>query len=304
MYLGIDIGGTSIKYGLVDNMLNVIKKYEHKATYLSKELSLLDDAVIGTDEFINLEKINLSDIKGIGISATGQISSDGKVIGAAGHIPKWIGVDIRNTFETKYGIKTVVINDANAMVVAEKNIGAGKNFKNIVGITIGTGVGGGIIVNDELLVGADGIAGEIGHILINKCAIIDSYNREGSYEDAASTGYLVKQVEKLGYSSVDGRKIFNELMDNDDVRSEYNCWIDNITRGLVSLVHIFNPGIVIIGGGVSARHEFIDLVKDRLLKSVMPGFSVNLKVVPAKLGNDAGLIGAVSNFMDGNNGLC
>lgn len=297
MFIGIDIGGTSVKYGLVDSDANILNVFEFKARYINGDYTLLQDTIDGLDEFLREESIKLDNIEAIGISATGQISDDGKVIGTAGHIPNWLGVDIKKEFEDRYNKPVSVINDANSMVVAEKRFGAAKGCKHVVGITIGTGVGGGIIVNNQLLTGADGIAGEVGHILINECDIIDNYNRAGSYEDAASTTVLVNSVKKLGYKNVDGKVIFNELIKNDDVKIAYDKWLNNITRGLVSLIHIFNPEIIVIGGGVSVREEFISELKSKVLHSVMPSFSKNLKFEAAKLGNNAGLLGAISSYI-------
>lgn len=296
MYLGVDIGGTDIKVGYISEYGDILKKFIYSSNYIDGNTTLLDDAIRGVKKFIVDNELSLNEINGIGISATGQISNDGKVIGTAGHIPNWLGVDLKTEFEKEFGIVSKVINDANSMIIAEKEFGAAKNYNNVIGVTIGTGIGGGIVVNGQLLTGSEGIAGEIGHILINDCEIKDSYNRLGSFEDAAATKAFVNMVNSLGYEVSTGKEIFDSLLKQEDVKDIYNKWLNNITRGLVSLIHIFNPEIIVIGGGISVRYDFINDLKDKVLKSVMPGFAKNLIIEAAKLGNDAGLLGAVCEF--------
>lgn len=305
VYLGIDIGGTAAKFGLVDENGNILQRDEFSVSFDGYETPILKTVLEKTDYFIDSSGLEFREISGIGVSATGQIDSEiGEVIGSAGHIKNWVGSKIKESFEKKYGIKTAVINDANSAALGEKWIGAGRGHKDIVAITIGTGVGGGIIVDDKILLGKRGLAGEIGHIVIHGDGESCSCGNVGCLERYASTTALVRSVSKLQKENptafpkdfeenINGRKIFDALHKNSLLSQAVDNWVDDISLGIISLVHIFNPEQVIIGGGVSTRKEFIEALSKKVHEKVMPRFSEGLEIVSAKLGNDAGLVGAI-----------
>ena len=305
VYLGIDIGGTDAKFGLVDEDGNILQRDEFSVSFDGYETPILKTVLEKTDYFIASSGLDFTEISGIGVSATGQIDSQkGEVIGSAGHIKNWVGSKIKESFEKKYGIKTAVINDANSAALGEKWIGAGRGHKDIVAITIGTGVGGGIIVDDKILLGKRGLAGEIGHIVIHGDGESCSCGNVGCLERYASTTALVRSVSKLQKENptafpkdfeenINGRKIFDALNENRLLRQAVDKWVDDISLGIISLVHIFNLEQVIIGGGVSTRKEFIESLSKKVHEKVMPRFSEGLEIVSAKLRNDAGLIGAI-----------
>lgn len=305
LYLGIDIGGTAAKFGIVDSFGNILKKDEFSVSFDGYETPLLQTVLKRSEEFISSSGYNISEISGIGVSATGQIDVNrGIVAGSAGHIKNWLGANIKEDFEKKYLIKTVVINDANSAALGEKWIGAGRNAKDIVAVTIGTGVGGGIIVDNHILLGRRGLAGEIGHIIIHGHGEDCSCGNKGCLERYASMTALVRRVREAKNKSphlfpesfnayINGRLIFDALRDNSALQGIVNEWMDDISQGIISLVHIFNPELVIIGGGVSSQSIFIEGIRKRVREKIMPRFAEDLKIEPAKLGNNAGLIGAV-----------
>ena len=305
VYLGIDIGGTAAKFGLVDEDGNILHRSEFSVSFDGYETPILKTVLEKTEYFVASGGLSFRDISGIGVSATGQIDSvNGEVIGSAGHIKNWVGSKIKESFEKKHSIKTIVINDANSAALGEKWIGAGKGYKDIVAVTIGTGVGGGIIVNDRILLGKKGLAGEIGHIVIHGSGESCSCGNTGCLEKYASTTALVRKVSALQKKNpsafpkefeenLNGRKIFDALKGNSLLEKAVDNWVDDISLGIISLVHIFNPELVIIGGGVSGRKEFIEALSKRVNEKIMPRFLEGLEIVPAKLGNDAGLIGAI-----------
>ena len=248
---------------------------------------------------------NFAEIAGIGVSATGGINTKlGIVEGSAGHIKNWEGTNIRSRLESEFGVKTAVLNDANAAALGEMWKGAAIGKENVVVMTIGTGVGGGIIVDSKILLGRKGFAGEIGHIPVNVDGEDCSCGNKGCIEHYGSTSALVRNVKEAVISGeikgieagkVDGRLIFKEVAaGNDTVKKYVDEWISYISATLVGLVHIFNPEMIILGGGVSRQKElFVDKVRERVLHGVMPNFAIGLTVEAAKLGNDAGIIGAV-----------
>ena len=306
LYLGVDIGGTAAKLGLVDEEGRIISSVnEYPVKFDDYETPIIETVVKSVRHFMDENNKNFAEIAGIGVSATGGINSKlGIVEGSAGHIKNWEGTNIKARLESEFGVKTEVLNDANAAALGEMWKGAARGKENVVVMTIGTGVGGGIIVDSKILLGRKGFAGEIGHIPVNVDGEDCSCGNKGCIEHYGSTSALVRNVKEAVISGeikgieagkVDGRLIFKEVAaGNDTVKKYVDEWISYISATLVGLVHIFNPEMIILGGGVSRQKElFVDKVRERVLHGVMPNFAIGLTVEAAKLGNDAGIIGAV-----------
>lgn len=306
LYLGVDIGGTAAKLGLVDEEGRIISSVnEYPVKFDDYETPIIETVVKSVRHFMDENNKNFAEIAGIGVSATGGINSKlGIVEGSAGHIKNWEGTNIRSRLESEFGVKTAVLNDANAAALGEMWKGAAIGKENVVVMTIGTGVGGGIIVDSKILLGRKGFAGEIGHIPVNVDGEDCSCGNKGCIEHYGSTSALVRNVKEAVISGeikgieagkVDGRLIFKEVAaGNDTVKKYVDEWISYISATLVGLVHIFNPEMIILGGGVSRQKElFVDKVREKVFTSVMPNFAIGLSVEAAELGNDAGIIGAV-----------
>ncbi|WP_300379524.1 ROK family protein [Clostridium sp.] len=304
-YLGIDIGGTSVKIGLVTEKGEILYSNNYNVSFDKYETPIFETVKKSIESFLKENSIEKDEIEGIGVSATGQINTNtGTVVGVGGNIKNWCGTEIKNELEKIYKIKTTVINDANSMIIGEQWIGKGKSYKNIIGITIGTGVGGGIIIDSNILLGSIGIAGEIGHFSIKDDGKLCTCGNKGCYEQYASMTALIKEVKKnyeyvdnLNYNKdeINGKIIFNEI-EKGNIKLELilKDWIYDIGSGLVSLVHIFNPEIIIIGGAVSKQEKlFIEPLRKYVIRHVMRMFGRNLKVEAAELENQAGLVGAV-----------
>ena len=277
--LAIDIGGTMIKYGLVssDGEILSTNKIETEAEKgLENILNKIDNI---------FKKYKENNPVGIAVSGTGQINGMiGKVIGGNPIIPNWIGTNLVKILEEKYNLPIVLENDVNCVALGEKWIGAGKNLKNFICLTIGTGIGGGIILNNQLFRGENFVAGEFGHILIKK----------GEFEQFASTTALIRLVKEKTGKILNGKEIFDlekkEIVEYQEVISE---WIENLTDGLSSIVYCFNPANIILGGGVIEQGEpLINRIKNSLFKKIGLQFKEKLNIIQAKLGNNAGMIGA------------
>ena len=277
--LAIDIGGTMIKYGLVSSDGEILStdKIETEAEKgLENILNKIDNI---------FKRYKENNPVGIAVSGTGQINGIiGKVIGGNPIIPNWIGTNLVKILEKKYNLPIVLENDVNCVALGEKWIGAGKNIKNFICLTIGTGIGGGIILNNQLFRGENFVAGEFGHILIKK----------GEFEQFASTTALIRLVKERTRKTLNGKEIFDlekkEIVEYQEVISE---WIENLTDGLSSIVYCFNPANIILGGGVIEQGEaLINRVKNSLFKKIGLQFKEKLNIIQAKLGNNAGMIGA------------
>jgi glucokinase len=305
-YIGVDIGGTQVKIGMIDETGTVGKACAYDVAFDGYDTPIIDTVNVKLTQFMNENGLKDSNLLGIGISATGQIDvNEGKVVGAAGHIKNWEGCCIKEHIKRIYSGPVTVMNDANCAALAEQWIGGAQGASDAVVITIGTGVGGGIIANSEIICGAGGGAGEIGHIPIRNNGTKCSCGNTGCYEQYASTTALVKMVRqalesgKLNISLFDsgiinGRTIFNAAGKDSCLDKILDRWIDYVADGLVGIIHIFNPQVVLIGGGVSVQKElFIDPLRSKVVNRVMPSYARILKLDAAKLGNDAGMVGAV-----------
>ena len=277
--LAIDIGGTMIKYGLVSSDGEILStdKIETEAEKgLENILNKIDNI---------FKRYKENNPVGIAVSGTGQINGMiGKVIGGNPIIPNWIGTNLVKILEKKYNLPAVLENDVNCVALGEKWIGAGKDLSNFICLTIGTGIGGGIILNNQLFRGENFVAGEFGHILIKK----------GEFEQFASTTALIRLVKERTGKTLNGKEIFDlekkEIVEYQEVISE---WIENLTDGLSSIVYCFNPANMILGGGVIGQGEpLINRIKNSLFKKISPQFKEKLNIIQAKLGNNAGMIGA------------
>ena len=195
-YLGIDIGGTSVKLGLVTDKGKILASDNYEVAFDNYKTPIFETVKKSIERFLKDNSINKNELMGIGVSATGQVNSNtGVIVGVGGNIKNWCNTEIKKELEEIYNLKTTVINDANSMVIGEQWIGKAKNYKNIIGITIGTGVGGGIIVNSNVLLGNIGIAGELGHFSINSNGKVCTCGNICCYEQYASMTALIKNVK-------------------------------------------------------------------------------------------------------------
>jgi glucokinase len=311
IYLGIDIGGTAVKIGLVDETGTILSAHQYTVFFDNYQTPILETVLMRTDSFLEANTLDYKTLDGIGISATGQIDTGlGIVAGSGGNIKNWEGSNLRKAFSDKYHLPVTVVNDANCVALGEKWVGSAKDVNNVIVLTIGTGLGGGIIVNNQILLGQFGFAGEIGHFSINNQGLPCTCGNAGCFEQYASMTALVKLATAY-YKATDPDYLLNHLMNGKTIFEAVangdsgmlqivNAWIHSIATGIVSLVHIFNPELVVIGGGVSTQEElFISKLRAEVKQHVMPNFRNNLKLNAATLGNNAGLVGAVYYLLAG-----
>jgi glucokinase len=305
-YIGVDIGGTQVKIGIIDGHGSVGSSAAYDVAFDGYDTPIIDTVIAKLSEFMKENFLLANQINGIGVSATGQIDTkEGKVAGAAGHIKNWEGCNIQEHIKRIYQGPVTVMNDANCAALAEQWIGGAKGLSDVVVITVGTGVGGGIIANSEIICGAAGGAGEIGHITIRNNGRRCCCGNRGCYEQYASVPALinmVRQAKKAGRldnsllagEEINGRVIFEAAGKGSYLDIILDRWIDYVADGLIGMIHTFSPQAVLVGGGVSAQKEkFIDPLRRKVLNRVMPVYAGTVKLEAAALGNDAGMVGAV-----------
>jgi len=271
----VDIGGTNIKSGMWEN--DEIKEVRETAT----------NAKLGGAHVMNtvLEILReFKDFQAVGISTAGQVDSDkGMILYANDNIPGYTGTKIKEIIEGEFHVPVAVQNDVNSAAIGEAFYGAGRGANDFLCLTYGTGVGGAIIVNGEVYTGAGYSAGEFGGIVTHpedRKPSEDIFS--GCYERYASTTALVKCAGERNSQLKNGRDIFARIGDQ---------WILEIVYGLTTLVHIFNPSMVVLGGGIMEQEYVVSKVCERLEEHIMPSFR-NVKIVSAQLGNMAGMLGA------------
>lgn len=308
MRIGVDLGGTNIKVGGVDKEGNIIAK-NSRPTKVERGPDPIVRDIIGQIEEI-LDKINtpLGELKSIGIGVPGLIEKEtGNIIFANNLF--WQNVKLGEIIKSYFNKPTYIVNDGDAAALGEKIAGSTKGIKNSVLITLGTGVGGGFIINDNIYSGGHGWGSEIGHMIVGENFYNCNCGQNGCWETFVSATGLIKYVKmriSQGYSSlilkiaggnleeIDGKTIFNGAKKGDNLALEtMDRFIKYLSIGIVNIYNILDPDCIAIGGGLSKAGDLIlDPLKKEVSKRVFYKGVNYGDIVLAELGNDGGIIGA------------
>ncbi len=278
----LDIGGTSIKSGIWDG--REISRFKETDTNAKEGgLRLMDRAL----EILK----GYGEFDGIGISTAGQVDTEkGTIYYANDNIPGYTGMEVRRMVEEAFQKPAAVENDVNAAAFGEGGAGAARGEKDFLCLTYGTGVGGAIVIDGKLYRGSSWSGGSFGGIVVHPERLKAGEEFSGCYEKYASVTALVERAKREDESLVSGRKIFAEIQ-RPQVRRMVDQWIDEVVFGLVTLVHVFNPPCIVLGGGIMEQPYVLGQVREKLPPLVSPGFR-GVKLLRAGLGNRAGLTGA------------
>lgn len=284
--LAIDIGGTAIKYGITDENFNVCEFYEipSEAKLGGDHLMLKVLSIVGT---------YYGGVDCVGISTAGQVNSEeGRIIFANESIPHYTGTEIKKMITEKYDIPVVVENDVNSAATAEAVFGSGKGSNDFLCLTYGTGVGGAVWLGGKLYTGHDFSAGEFGHIVTHTGGLRCNCGNNGCYEMYASTSALIRMVREGTGKELTGREIFEpQNFHNTAIRAIIDNWIDEIVGGLSTLIFIFNPAVIILGGGIMNEDYIISEIDKRIHSKDIRSFKT-VQIKKAMLKNRAGMLGA------------
>lgn len=310
MYVGVDLGGTNIAVGLVDE--NSILKY-HKSTPTRAERGskeVIKDIIKLINEAIRDYGINKETVKAIGIGVPGIAEpNSGEVIYCVNL--GWNNVPLKQDLEKELNIPVFVDNDATVAGLAEYKIGAMRNCESGVFITLGTGVGGGIVINGKVRSGFNGVGSEIGHMIVGENFYPCNCGRNGCLETFTSSTALINYTIKLisegnetsivnkakgSLQDINGKIIFEAAKEGDYVA---NKAVDRLVKylaiGITNIINIIDPEIIALGGGLSGAGDFLlakvreEVERVRYMKMIPIG-----KIVLATLGNEAGIIGAAA----------
>lgn len=292
--IGIDLGATRLKMALVNERGKVSFRREADTPSNVTKLIIVRSIVANVKELIKDSGAGKKNIRGVGIGVPGPVDSDKGVVRYFPNIKGWQGVPLKAILQRRLGLKVALDNDVNAMTLAEHRFGSGKGARNLICLTLGTGVGGGIIINGEIYRGSTMCAGEIGHVPINekgpRCncrgiACLERYigNRYILYISKKEFG---KDMTLEGLTAL-ARK------GNKKARSMWEDVARKLGTALTGVVNLLNPDMIVIGGGVSNAGELIlRPLRNELKTRPMRDQAAHVKVVRASLGDNAGIIGA------------
>lgn len=309
--LGIDLGGTNIVAGVVDENYNIVAKVSCKTAVPRPESEICDSMATVAKKAVDKAKITFDDIESIGIGVPGAVNPKTGVIEYSANLyfHNW---EVVKMMEERLNKKITIENDANAAALGEYLAGSAKGAKNAVAITLGTGVGGGIIINGKIYSGSNFAGAELGHMVIVKGGKECACGRNGCWETYASaTGLINLTKEKIltekpefsymlkkcdgDITNVSGRTAFDAMRDGDPLaRQVVDEYISYLATGIVNIINIFQPDVLCIGGGISNEGDNL-LVPLRGIVEYERYTKHNDKqtvICKCALGNDAGIIGA------------
>ena len=297
---GIDLGGTTAKIGLFKTTGELLEKWEVPTDTSNAGEHILKNLAAAVQGKMQEKGLAAEQVEGVGVGVPGPVLDSRIVPIICANLGGWGKHNVAEELgDMLGGIKVLVGNDANVAALGEIWMGAAKGCRSAVMVTLGTGVGGGILTGGHLLEGARGLGGELGHYRTHALDGVDcTCGAKGCWERYAATTALVRAAQEKDPDWKDGRAIFAAAeAGNETVLALLDHWTDEIAQGLAGMVHIFNPQLILIGGGVSAQQKLlIEPIAAKVKASVMPAFAEGLEVRAAQLHNDAGMVGAVYYF--------
>lgn len=304
-YVGIDLGGTKIAGALVDETGAILRRDR-----LDTQARQGPEAVIGqlVEIVARLTEDACAPVEGIGVAAPGPLDSRSGVVFSPPNLAGWSNVPLQQILEDRLGIPVKLENDANAAAWGEYWFGAGGKKGTMVYLTISTGVGSGLVLDGRLYRGENTFAGELGHTIVDPQGPLCGCGRQGclealvsgtaiaSFGQAADPSSMIRSLASSDGGSVRAEHVFAAYRKGDEqaVRIIHQT-VRYLAIGLSNLIHLVNPGLIVLGGGVTRAGDVLfPLLRKQLTTYLMEPFRETCRVVPAALGEDAGLLGAAA----------
>ncbi len=307
--IGIDIGGMSVKVGLVDEKGNIIEKNVEKT--IPGYQNVVNNMVSQVNRLLKSNNLTIKDIKGIGVGCPGAVSGKKGIIDVLPNLD-WENVPLVKLLQDALGVKVVISNDANVAHLAEAVFGVAKNINDSIMLTLGTGVGGGIVINKKLYEGTDSKGAELGHSTLILGGKPCSCGRNGCIETYVSATALMAQTREAmledksskmwdfvggDINNVNGRTAF-ECAKMGDATAEkvVSNYVMYLSESLMNMMNIFRPEMIILGGGVSGQGDYLINRINEYCEKYAYGYhgAPKPEIVIARFGNDAGIIGAAA----------
>jgi glucokinase len=306
--IGVDLGGTNLRVALL-NSDGVILDKRKEATQASLGWKNVVERLVGAISRQRKIAVQLGlDVTTVGVGAPGVIRMEKGVVVKSPNFPDWNNLPLREHLEKALHLPVVIENDANAAALGEQWRGAGRGISSMILLTLGTGVGGGIVLNDKVWHGADGMAGEIGHMTLIPDGRSCTCGNTGCLEMYASArGIVQSYCEELGNTAsvsethpvlkeVTSEKVYQAAREGDAIAERVMKDMGRMLGiGIANLINIFNPQMIVIGGGVKdAWPLFIGATHEEVMKRAFQVPAERTEIVPSLLGDDAGMVGAAA----------
>ena len=287
-YLCFDIGGTYIKYGILDSKGNILLKDKLSTPRENCRITIPNLLIHTVSEYNQNHQITA-----IGISSAGQVNSrTGSITYAAPTIPDYKGCNLAESLSNTLDLPTFVENDANCAALGEMWIGAGKELKNFICLTLGTGVGGSIILRRKLFLGQHNAAGDFGRMFIDSNIIKSEVSANIEFDNTGSTKSLLERYKIITGKTINGIELVRRVKASEkNAIKAYTDFLKSLITGLQTVTYILDPEAIIIGGGISSQGKFFLDKLNYLFHKSLAGIQ-QTKIIKAELENDAGLIGA------------
>lgn len=293
--IGIDLGGTAIKYAIVSSDGEMVYQNSVPTPSDNGAQGVIDTLAASIQEARHWAHEHNIAISGVGIGTPGIVSPDARtVLGGAENLPEWENIALAARLEAICSLPVYVTNDANAMAMGEISFGAARGAENVVFFTVGTGIGGAALIDGKMWRGAGGRGMEIGHITVKADGERCACGGRGCLEHYASTAALVRRYKEISGKEADGREIVDLYHKGDDAAQNVlqEHW-SLLGHGVASVINIFSPQLVVIGGGISESGTFyLENLQKAVTLQAMKDCAVDTKIVSARLGNKAGCLGA------------
>ena len=305
---GVDIGGTTVKMGLLEEEGKIVDKWEITTDTSEEGKAILPNVAASIENKMKEHGLTKEDIIGVGAGVPAPVTAEGIVNGSANL--GWNYKEVKKELEELTGMKACIGNDANVAALGEMWKGGGAGEMNVIMVTLGTGVGGGVIINGKVLVGANGAGGEIGHLCVNyeekdkcgcgNCGCLEQY--------ASATGIVRLAKKKLGQElrptiltkeDVTAKDVFDAVKAGDETAKEIAVGFGRyLGYALANLAAVLDPAVIVIGGGVSKAGEvLIPYIREPFMERAFFA-NRNVKFALATLGNDAGICGAAKLVLE------
>ena len=302
--IGIDLGGTNLKAGIVDKDGKILHRLSTKTNSDADSQTISNQILELIAEIIKISNFKKSDIIGIGLGSPGLIDKKRETILFSPNLPRWRNIPIKRIVAERFSKPCVLENDANAAAWGEKWVGAGKEATSMVMLTLGTGIGGGIIIDNRLWRGANNVAAEIGHMVIQMDGPQCNCGNHGCVEVYASATGMVRRFKELlkggASSSLKDCDEITAKMINDAAFQGDKASLDIIEEtgrylgiAIVNIMHILNPEMIVLAGGMIGSGELLmNPIRQVTTQRAFEASYKDTKIVFSQLGNDAGIIGA------------